>query len=146
CRDERDSVGALSVTAGRELAYDVSDSWYSYDAVPALQGTSLRIKSGERLALLGPNGSGKSTLRLWCKLQSGPNVGWLCCSEWQQWVKRQVQHSRDPTESISDGPNLPVLNWPFLIFSANSIPLIVIAALSNRLNPSIGRILCFTRR
>jgi hypothetical protein len=41
-------------------------------------------------------------------------------------------------------PNLPVLNWPFLIFSANSIPLIVIAALSNRLNPSIGRILCFT--
>src|SRR5437868_6188737 len=39
---------------------------------------------------------------LWCKLQSGPNVGWLCCCEWQQWVKRQVQHSRVPTESISD--------------------------------------------
>ena len=32
--------------------------------------------------------------------------------------------------------SLPVLNWPFLIFSANSIPLIVTAALSNRLNPS----------
>ena len=43
-------------------------------------------------------------------------------------------------------PSLPVLNWRFLIFSANSIPLMVIAALSNRLNPSIGRIRCFTRR
>ena len=43
-------------------------------------------------------------------------------------------------------PSLPVLNWRFLIFSANSIPLRVIAALSNRLNPSIGRIRCFTRR
>jgi hypothetical protein len=29
---------------------------------------------------------------------------------------------------------LPVLNWP----SANSIPLMVTAALSNRLNPNIG--------
>src|SRR5215472_12710773 len=43
-------------------------------------------------------------------------------------------------------PSLPVLNCPFLIFSANSIPLIVTTALSNRLNPSIGRIRCFTRR
>jgi hypothetical protein len=30
--------------------------------------------------------------------------------------------------------SLPVLNWP----SANSIPLMVTAALSNRLNPNIG--------
>src|SRR5215831_11100332 len=43
-------------------------------------------------------------------------------------------------------PSLPVLNCPFLIFSANSIPPIVTTALSNRLNPSIGRIRCFTRR
>jgi hypothetical protein len=33
-------------------------------------------------------------------------------------------------------PDLPVLNWPFLNFSANSIPLMVTAALSNRLNPA----------
>src|SRR6266852_8283652 len=43
-------------------------------------------------------------------------------------------------------PSLPVLNWPFLIFSANSIPLMVTTAFSNRLNPSIGRIRCLTRR
>ncbi len=41
---------------------------------------------------------------------------------------------------------LPILNWCFLIFAASSIPLIVIAAVSNRLNPSIGRIRCFMRR
>ena len=33
---------------------------------------------------------------------------------------------------------LPVLNCPFLIFSASSIPQIVTTALSNRLNPSTG--------
>ena len=43
-------------------------------------------------------------------------------------------------------PSLPVLNWPFLIFPANSMPLMVAAAFSNRLNPSIGRIRCLTRR
>src|SRR6202521_2674857 len=37
-------------------------------------------------------------------------------------------------------PSLPVLNCPFLIFSASSIPEIVTTVLSNRLNPSIGRI------
>src|SRR5450755_529265 len=43
-------------------------------------------------------------------------------------------------------PSLPVLNCPFLIFSASSIPEIVTTALSNRLNPSICRIRCFTLR
>jgi hypothetical protein len=38
------------------------------------------------------------------------------------------------------------LNCCFLIFSANSMPRIVTAAVSNRLNPSIGRIRCFIRR
>jgi len=42
--------------------------------------------------------------------------------------------------------SLPILNWPFLIFSANSIPLMVAAAWSNRLNPGIGRIRRLTRR
>jgi hypothetical protein len=34
----------------------------------------------------------------------------------------------------------------FLIFSANSMPRIVPAAVSNRLNPSIGRMRCLIRR
>jgi hypothetical protein len=38
------------------------------------------------------------------------------------------------------------LNWCFLIFAASSIPLIVTAAVSKRLKPSIGPIRCFTRR
>src|SRR5271166_4573258 len=38
------------------------------------------------------------------------------------------------------------LNCCFLIFSANSMPRIVTAAVSNRLNPSIGRTRCFIRR
>src|SRR6202140_720470 len=43
-------------------------------------------------------------------------------------------------------PSLPVFNCPFLIFSASSIPEIVTTAWSNRFNPSIGRIRCFTLR
>ena len=38
------------------------------------------------------------------------------------------------------------LNCCFLIFSANSMPRIVTAAVSNRLNPSIGLTRCFIRR
>src|SRR3982750_1105905 len=41
---------------------------------------------------------------------------------------------------------LPTLNCCFLIFAASSIPLMVTAAVWNRVNPSIGRIRCFTRR
>ena len=46
--------------------------------------------------------------------------------------------------------SLPVrglrLNWCFLIFCANSMPRMVTAAVSNRLNPSIGRIRFLIRR
>jgi hypothetical protein len=40
----------------------------------------------------------------------------------------------------------PILNCCFRIFSASSIPLIVIVAVSNRLNPSIGRTRYLMRR
>ena len=42
--------------------------------------------------------------------------------------------------------SLPTLNCCFRILLPVQFPLIVTAAVWNRLNPSIGRIRCFTRR
>ena len=43
-------------------AFEIDDIAFDYEGIPAIRGLSLRIQSGERVALLGANGSGKSTL------------------------------------------------------------------------------------
>src|SRR6202161_3554890 len=43
-------------------AFCVRDVSYRYHQVPALNGVSMQVATGERVALLGANGSGKSTL------------------------------------------------------------------------------------
>ena len=42
--------------------FELRDVSYSYAAIPAVQGVSLTVESGQRVAVLGANGSGKSTL------------------------------------------------------------------------------------
>ncbi|WP_295428254.1 ABC transporter ATP-binding protein [uncultured Thiodictyon sp.] len=43
-------------------AFELVDVHYAYQDIPALNGVSLRIPTGQCIALLGANGSGKSTL------------------------------------------------------------------------------------
>ncbi len=57
----------LSVPPGSEPSpqmpvFEVRDVFYRYEGVTALEGLSLHIGRGQRVALLGANGSGKSTL------------------------------------------------------------------------------------
>src|SRR5712691_8751827 len=87
----------------------------------------------------GSNGSGANSGRQGVRLGSA----WLSELRWAQAASAAF-HNSDIVAFRP--PSLPVLNCPFLIFSANSIPEIVTAASSNRLNPSMDRIRCFTLR
>jgi hypothetical protein len=78
----------------------------------------------------------------WCKLFEVRKSRWRDCGgDYAATTVAQI------AGIVAGRPgSLPTLNCCFLIFAASSIPLIVIAAASKRLNPSIGRIRCFMRR
>lgn len=50
------------MTGKGDCVFELDGISYAYQNVPALEGISLRIGRGQRVALLGANGSGKSTL------------------------------------------------------------------------------------
>jgi len=50
------------MNGSREVAFEVREVSYRYQQVTALNGLSLEVRRGERVALLGANGSGKSTV------------------------------------------------------------------------------------
>ena len=59
-----------------QIILQLEDLCYSYGGdAPALEGLSLKVKAGERIAVLGGNGAGKSTLFLCCNGVLHPQKG-----------------------------------------------------------------------
>ena len=56
------NVADVRPASNSDPVFEVRDLSFSYGITPALHNVSLRVESGEILAIVGPNGAGKSTL------------------------------------------------------------------------------------
>jgi branched-chain amino acid transport system ATP-binding protein len=66
---------STSQAAGAPLAVELRDLRKSFGKTEIIRGTSLGVKSGERVAIIGPNGAGKSTLFNLISGRFGPSSG-----------------------------------------------------------------------
>jgi len=94
---------------------EVDDLYYCYPGytTPVLNGTTLRLGAGEKVALIGRNGSGKSTLLLHCNGILRPERGQVrvagqpmgyqqrALREWRRQVGLIFQHADDQLFSAS---------------------------------------------
>ena len=97
------------------MLLEVNDLHFSYPSIaaPVLQGVSLRLAAGEKVALIGSNGSGKSTLLLHCNGILRPERGLVRVAEqpmgytpqalriWRRQVGLVFQHPDDQLFSAS---------------------------------------------
>ncbi len=97
------------------MLLEVSDLHFSYPrcATPVLQGVSLQLEAGEKVALIGSNGSGKSTLLLHCNGILRPDRGLVriagqpmgytpqALRAWRRQVGLVFQHPDDQLFSAS---------------------------------------------
>jgi cobalt/nickel transport system ATP-binding protein len=60
------------------LEFEADGLRFAYEGAVALDGVSLQVRAGERIALLGANGSGKSTLLRLMDALHFPTAGRLC--------------------------------------------------------------------
>lgn len=93
------------VDAAHEVVLDVRDLVFRFpDGTLALEGLSLTVHAGERVAVLGPNGAGKTTLALHLnglhRAQSGSiSVGGLALTDANlAEIRRRVGHVFQDTE------------------------------------------------
>jgi cobalt/nickel transport system ATP-binding protein len=87
---------AIETRTAVQAAVRITDLRFSYpDGVKALQGASLAVGEGEKVALLGPNGAGKSTFLMHLNgiLRGSGSIeimGQRLCNHNMRWVRAQV--------------------------------------------------------